>query len=50
MKRAEATLKDSAVEYVKEKLGVNTDSVEYKSGYSTSTGSFAYIKQKHVSR
>ena len=47
MKRADATLKDSTVAYVEEKLGVNASDVEYKTGYSTGTGQFAYVRQKH---
>jgi hypothetical protein len=48
-KRADASLEETAVAFVEEKLGVDGSAVKFRSGYSAPTGDFAYIRQQHVS-
>ena len=48
-KRADESLEDAAVSFVHSRLGLNTDSVTYKSGYSGEVAKHAFVKQTFVS-
>ncbi|KAG5644069.1 hypothetical protein DXG03_009159 [Asterophora parasitica] len=45
--RAVQGIEESAVAVVQSQLDVPASEISYKSGYSTATGKFAYVKQRH---
>lgn len=49
-KRADASLEDTALEFVKSRLSVDSSAVKFKSGFSGEVSSHAYVKQVHVRR
>jgi extracellular elastinolytic metalloproteinase len=47
MKRADASLEDSAKAFVHSKLGVKPEAMQFRSGYSAETVKHTYLKQMH---
>lgn len=46
-KRQDASLKETTVAFVEEKLGVDASAVQFKSGHSGDSGEFGYARQQH---
>lgn len=47
-KRDNPDLKESAISFLQSHLGVNPETISYKSGYSGETARHVYVKQTHV--
>nr|BBI93468.1 metalloprotease [Pleurotus salmoneostramineus] len=45
--RAFGDLKSKTLAAVRQRLGIDERSIDYKSGYSQNSGSYGYVKQKH---
>jgi extracellular elastinolytic metalloproteinase len=44
---APTTLKDSTIAFIQDRLKVDADAVNYRSGYTAGSTSYAYVQQKH---
>ena len=48
-KRADASLEDTTLEFIKSRLGIDSSAIKFKSGFAGEVSSHAFVKQVHVS-